>query len=47
MELHIKSEFDCIYFINGVMYERVDSLTMSEYDVVYITVLPLKHTLLP
>ena len=47
MELHIKREFECAYLINGVFYERADSLTMSEYDVAYITVLPLKHTLLP
>ena len=47
MELHIKSEFECTYLINGVFYERADSLTASEYDVVYVTVLPLKHTLLP
>ncbi len=47
MELHIKSEFDCVYLINGCFAERADSLTMSEYDVVYVTALPLKHTLLP
>ncbi len=47
MELHIQSEFDCIYMINGEFYERADSLKMSEYDVVYITVLPLKFSLLP
>ncbi len=47
MELHIKSEFDCVYLINGVFYERADTLAMSEYDVVYVTALPLKHTLLP
>ena len=47
MELHIQSEFDCVYSINGEFYERADSLTMSEYDVVYVTVFPLKHTLLP
>ena len=46
MELHIQSEFDCVYSINGEFYERADSLTMSEYDVVYVTVFPLKHTLL-
>ncbi|MCH5165974.1 MAG: hypothetical protein J1G01_06200 [Clostridiales bacterium] len=47
MELHIKSEFDCVYTVNGEFYERADSLTMSEFEVVYITVFPLKHTLLP
>ena len=47
MELHIKSEFECVYLINGEFYERADDLTMSEFDVVYITALPLKHTLLP
>lgn len=47
MELHIQSEFECIYLINGEMYERAESMTMSEYDVVYVTVLPLKHSLLP
>lgn len=47
MELHIRSEFECVYLVNGVLDERADSLTMSEYDVVYITALPLKHTLLP
>lgn len=47
MELHINSEFECIYYINGEFYERAESLTMSEYDVVYVTVFPLKPTLLP
>lgn len=47
MELHIQSEFDCIYSINGEFFERADSLTMSEFDVVYITVFPLKASLLP
>lgn len=47
MELHIKSEFECVYLINGVFCETADSLSMSEYDVVYVTALPLKHTLLP
>ncbi len=47
MELHIKSEFECVYMINGAFVERADRLTMSEYDVVYVTALPLKHTLLP
>ncbi|MCM1367676.1 MAG: hypothetical protein NC184_02550 [Roseburia sp.] len=47
MELHINSEFECVYYINGEFYERADSLTMSEYDVVYVTVFPLKATLLP
>lgn len=47
MELHIQSEFDCIYSINGEFCERADSISMSEYDVVYITVFPLKHSLLP
>ena len=47
MELHVQSEFDCIYMINGEFYERADCIAMSEYDVVYVTVLPLKHSLLP
>ena len=47
MELHIQSEFECIFMINGEFFERADTITMSEYDVVYVTVLPLKHTLLP
>lgn len=47
MELHINSEFECVYYINGEFYERADSLTMSEYDIVYVTVFPLKPTLLP
>ncbi|MDE6201740.1 MAG: hypothetical protein K2M47_07720 [Clostridiales bacterium] len=47
MELHIQSEFECIYMINGEFYEYADCITMSEYDVVYVTVLPLKHSLLP
>lgn len=47
MELHIKSEFECVYLINGSFVERADGLTMSEFDVVYVTALPLKHTLLP
>lgn len=45
--MHIQSEFDCIYMINGEFYEYADAVTMSEYDVVYVTVLPLKHSLLP
>ena len=47
MELHIQSEFECIYMINGEFYEHADCITMSEYDVVYVTVLPIKHSLLP
>ena len=47
MELHIKSDFDCVYLINGELVERADSLTMSEYDVAYITVFPLDVSLLP
>ena len=47
MELHIKSEFDCVFMINGELFERAECLTVPEYDVVYITVLPLKLTLLP
>lgn len=47
MELHIQSEFDCVYYINGEFFERADCLTMSEFDVAYVTVFPLKHTLLP
>lgn len=47
MELHIQSEFDCVYSINGEFFERADSITMSEYDVVYVSVFPLKHSLLP
>lgn len=47
MELHIQSEFDCVYLINGEFYERADSITMSEYDVAYITVLPINPRLLP
>lgn len=47
MELHIHSEFECIFFINGEFYEHADCVRMSEYDVVYVTVLPLKHSLLP
>lgn len=33
--------------INGEFCERADSLVMSEYDVAYVTALPLKPTLLP
>ena len=47
MELHIQSEFECIYLINGEFFEHADSITMSEYDVVYVTVLPIKPQLLP
>ena len=47
MELHIQSEFECIYYINGEFFERADSLAMSEFDVVYVTVFPIKPTLLP
>lgn len=47
MELHIQSDFDGVYYVNGEFFERADSLTMSECDVVYVTVFPLSHTLLP
>lgn len=47
MELHIQSDFDCVYSINGELTDRADSLTMSEYDVVYITVFPIDVRLLP
>lgn len=45
--MHIQSEFECIYMINGEFCEQADCIHMSEYDVVYVTVLPLKHSLLP
>lgn len=47
MDLHIKSEFECVYLINGELFERADCLSFSEFDVIYMTVLPLKTTLLP
>ena len=47
MELHIQSDFDCVYLINGELSDRADSLTMSEYDVVYVTVFPIDIRLLP
>ncbi len=47
MELHIQSDFECIYMINGEFYENADTVAMSEYDVVYVTVFPIKHSLLP
>lgn len=47
MELHIKSLFDCVYLINGEFFERADSVAFSEFDMIYVTVLPVKHTLLP
>ena len=47
MELHIQTEFDCVFYINGEFCERADSLEMSEFDVGYVTVLPLGNTLLP
>lgn len=47
MELHIKSDFECVYSINGEFFERADSVKMNEYDVVYVTVFPLVHSLLP
>ena len=46
MELHIKSKFDCVFLINGEFFENARSVTISEFDILYITVLPLKHTLL-
>ena len=47
MELHIKSEFDCVYLINGELAERADAVCVAEFDVVYVTVLPLRLNLLP
>lgn len=47
MELHIKNEFDCVYLINGELYERADCLKADEYDVIYVTVLPISTSLLP
>ncbi len=47
MELHIQSDFECVYSVNGEFLERADSITMSEYDVVYVTVFPLSRSLLP
>ncbi len=47
MELHIKSEFDCVYLINGELVERADAVCVAEFDVVYVTVLPLRLNLLP
>lgn len=47
MELHIQSDFDCVFSVNGEFFERADSITMNEYDVAYVTVFPLKFSLLP
>ncbi len=47
MELHIKSSFDCVYLINGEFFERADTVCASACDVIYVTVLPIKITLLP
>lgn len=47
MELHIQSDFECVYGINGELTDRADSITMSEYDVVYVTVFPIDIRLLP
>lgn len=47
MELHIQSDFDCVYSVNGEFFERATSVSMSEYDVVYVTVFPLGNLLLP
>ena len=47
MDLHIKSEFECVYLINGEFSETAECLKMSEHDIVYVTALPLKPTLLP
>lgn len=47
MELHIKSEFDCVYIINGEFMERANRLRLDEFDTVYITALPLDPMLLP
>lgn len=47
MELHIHSDFECVYSINGEFFERAQRVAMSEYDVAYITVFPLDHMLLP
>ncbi len=47
MELHIKSSFDCVYFVNGEFFEKCDTLETDEFDVIYVTVMPIKPTLLP
>ena len=47
MDLHIKSEFECVYLINGEFSETADCMKMMDHDVVYVTALPLKPTLLP
>lgn len=47
MDIHIVSEFECVYLINGAFSERADTIAFSEYDVVYITAFPIKQTLLP
>ncbi len=47
MELHIKTGFECVLLINGELYERADCLEISEFDVIYVTALPLNCSLLP
>lgn len=47
MELHIKNEFDSVFLINGELIERAECLSADEYDLIYVTVLPLSTTLLP
>lgn len=47
MELQIQASFECVFYINGEFFETAESVEMSEFDVAYITVLPLEPALLP
>ncbi len=43
----LKSEFDCVYMINGTFYEKADVINYPAMSPLYVTVFPLNAVLLP
>ena len=43
----LSSEFECVYLVNGAFREQADSIVYPADSALYITLLPLKATLLP
>jgi len=45
--IHIKTDFDCVFLLNGNFCEKADGFLYPEAEPLYITVLPLDAHLLP
>jgi len=46
-QIHIKTDFKCVFLLNGTFSEKADGFLYPAADPLYITVLPLSAHLLP